>query len=74
MLIYNAKVVTWEKPNRILENSGVYIKDGVIQEVGSSDLLLKKYPDEEKINADDQLLMPGSICAHTHFYLSLIHI
>jgi len=68
MLIYNAKVVTWEKPNRILENSGVYIKDGVIQEVGSSDLLLKKYPDEEKINADDQLLMPGSICAHTHFY------
>jgi hypothetical protein len=30
----------------------------VIQRSVSSDLLLKKYPDEEKINADDQLLMP----------------
>ena len=68
MLITNAKVVTWEQPNRILNNAAVLIEGNLIKEVGTSDELLKKYPHEERIDADDQLLMPGSICAHTHFY------
>ncbi len=68
MLIYNAKVVTWGNPNEVLNNHAVYIKDNLIAEIGPSNVLLGKYPQEEKIDADDQLLMPGSICAHTHFY------
>lgn len=68
MLIYNAKVVTWGNPNQVLNNYAVYIKDNLIAEVGPSAELIKKYPNEEKIDADDQVLMPGGICAHTHFY------
>jgi putative selenium metabolism protein SsnA len=68
MLIYNAKVVTWEKPNQIHDNYAVYIQGNLIKEIGPSSELLKKYPAEDKIDADEQLLMPGSICAHTHFY------
>ncbi len=68
MLIYNAKVVTWEKPNQVLSNAAVYIEGNKIKEVGPSADLLKKYPQAEKIDADDQILMPGQICAHTHFY------
>mgnify|MGYP000849561524 CR=1 FL=1 len=68
MLIYNAKVVTWEKPNRVLDDTAVYIRGNLIKEVGPSAQLLQKYAAEEKIDADGQLLMPGSICAHTHFY------
>lgn len=68
MLIYNAKIVTWEKPNKVLDNFAVYIKENLIKEIGPGSELLKKYSGEEKIDADDQLLMPGNICAHTHFY------
>ena len=30
--------------------------------------LLDKYPNEEKLDARGQYVMPGNICAHTHFY------
>ncbi len=34
----------------------------------SSADLIARYPDAEKLDAKGQLVMPGSICAHTHFY------
>ena len=66
MIIQNGKVITWEEENKILENAELYIKDGVIEEIGAG--LTSKYPDEEVINAGGQYVMPGNICAHTHFY------
>ncbi len=69
MLIYNAKVVTWDNPNQILDDSAVYIQGNLIKEIGPSKDLYKKYSGDEKvIDAEGQLLMPGQICAHTHFY------
>lgn len=68
MLITNVKVVTWEEENRILEGQAVYIKDGLIAEIGKQADLLKKYAEEEELDGNWQYLMPGSICAHTHFY------
>lgn len=68
MLIYNSKIITWDTPNQILEDGGILIQDGVIQEIGQSSNLLKKYPEEEPIDAHSQYVMPGNICAHTHFY------
>ena len=68
MLIINAKLVTWEKENRILDGQAVYVKDGLIAEIGLQAELLKKYPTEEQLDGSDQILMPGNICAHTHFY------
>ncbi len=68
MLIHNAKLITWGRPNEILEDNGFYISDGLIADLGSSSDLLTKYPDEEKLDAEGQYVMPGNICAHTHFY------
>ncbi len=68
MLITNAKVITWENPNRILEDYGILIRDGIIKEIGPSSELLEKNKTEEQINAHSQYVMPGNICAHTHFY------
>ena len=68
MLIHNATVITWGKENAVLPNHAVYIEEGLIVEVGPDAKLLKKYPQTEKIDAGGQLLMPGNICAHTHFY------
>ncbi|MEI7845768.1 MAG: putative aminohydrolase SsnA [Chloroflexota bacterium] len=68
MLIINATLVTWEKPNQILPNRGVYISDGIISDIGSSIDVFKRHPDETPIDAKGQLVFPGNICAHTHFY------
>jgi putative selenium metabolism protein SsnA len=68
MLITNAKIITWEKDNRILENYGIFIQDGKIVEIGPTLVLEKKYDQVERIDAHSQYVMPGIICAHTHFY------
>ena len=68
MLITNANVITWEEPNRILENYALYIAGGRIADVGPQLELTDRYPDEQRLDAHSQYVMPGNICAHTHFY------
>jgi putative selenium metabolism protein SsnA len=68
MIITNGKLITWEKENRILVGQAIFIKSGLISEIGNQRELLKKYPEVEVLDADGQYVMPGNICAHTHFY------
>ena len=68
MLITNAKLITWEEPNQILEDQAVLIQDDLIVEIGPEASLVNDYPGEERIDARGQYVMPGNICAHTHFY------
>ncbi|MEJ2413143.1 MAG: putative aminohydrolase SsnA [Anaerolineales bacterium] len=66
MIIKNGKIITWGKENEIIAGKELLIQDGVIREIDAD--LVKKYPDEEIVDAGGQYLMPGNICAHTHFY------
>jgi putative selenium metabolism protein SsnA len=68
MLITNATLITWESPNRIIENQAIYISGDHIHEIGPSSRIEKLYPKSRKVDAKGQLVMPGNICAHTHFY------
>lgn len=68
MLIINGKLITWEEPNRVLEDHAVRIHAGKIAAVGPQADLLVQHPDEERLDAHGQYVMPGNICAHTHFY------
>jgi len=68
MLIINATLITWESENRILEDHAVLIESDRIKEIGKTNDLLKKYPNEVQLDAHGQYVMPGNICAHTHFY------
>lgn len=68
MLITNATLVTWEKPNRILPGWGIYIKDGKIADLGPDSELKTRHPHAPLLDARGQLLLPGNLCAHTHFY------
>ncbi|MCC6148503.1 MAG: putative aminohydrolase SsnA [Anaerolineaceae bacterium] len=68
MLITNAKIVTWEQPNRILNGQAVFITDGKITEIGDQKQMRDEHPDAEILDAGGQYLMPGLICSHTHFY------
>ena len=69
MLIINGKLITWGKSNQITpEGMGLLIKDGVIKKVAPQAELLRDFPEEKTLDAEGQYVMPGNICAHTHFY------
>ncbi len=68
LMIVNGRIVTWEQENRILENHALLITDGKISKISEQAELINQYPDVEKLDAKGQLVMPGNICAHTHFY------
>lgn len=68
MIIHNCRIVTWTNPNHILSNHALRIANGRIVEIMDEKTLLEKYPHEVKMDGHGQILMPGLICAHTHFY------
>jgi putative selenium metabolism protein SsnA len=68
MLVINGKIITWGHPNEILENQALRIEEGVIKEIGLQADLVEQHPNDEKIDAKGQFVMPGNICGHTHFY------
>jgi putative selenium metabolism protein SsnA len=68
MLITNGRVVTLGDRDQIIENGAVRVKGSLITDVGDTGRLTRLYPDEETVDAAGRLIMPGNICAHTHFY------
>lgn len=68
MLLTHATLITWEDPNRIHDNHAVLIENGRIAAIGPSSELEIAYSEEERLDAHGQYVMPGNICAHTHFY------
>ena len=69
MLITNATLITWEPAaNRVVADYAILIKDDRINEIGPTNELRSRYPHDETMDARGQYVMPGNICAHTHFY------
>ncbi len=68
MLITNANLITWGEENQILEDQALLVEDGKIAQIGSKGMLETQYPAIERLDARGQYVMPGNICAHTHFY------
>ena len=61
MLITNATLVTWESPNRVLENHALLIEGNRIRDIGPSVKLEKSYPKPKRLDARGQIVMPGGI-------------
>jgi putative selenium metabolism protein SsnA len=68
MLITNGTLLTLGQNPRVIPGGAVYFEGDTIGEVGSTALLSAKYRDAETLDAQDKIVMPGLICAHTHFY------
>jgi putative selenium metabolism protein SsnA len=66
LLITNATLVNWTP--RQVEGRAVFVQDGRIMDIGTTADLIARYPNAERFDARGRLLMPGNICAHTHFY------
>ncbi|GAB4526475.1 MAG: putative aminohydrolase SsnA [Anaerolineae bacterium] len=68
MLITNATLVNWGDSPTILSDYALYIKNGMIDAIGPTEVLIPNYRDERQLDAKGQYVFPGNICAHTHFY------
>jgi len=73
MLIKNARIVTLDGANRVLDDGAVRIAaDGSIAGVGTLAEVASSEPaDRETLDAGGRLLMPALINAHTHLYSTL---
>ncbi len=73
MLVKNASVlVTMDGARREIKDGGMYIEDGVIKEVDSSDKLPKTA--EVVLDMKDQLVLPGLVNTHQHLYQHLTRV
>ena len=52
--------------NGIREHWAVRIENNMITDSGDTKDLIKKYPEDELIGSEHDILMPGLIDAHTH--------
>lgn len=68
LLITNGRIVTWLPGEEIMEDGAILVQDGRITAVGDKKTLRQTHPDIPELDAKGQLVMPGNICAHTHFY------
>jgi putative selenium metabolism protein SsnA len=68
MLITNGTLVTFGEENEIIPYGALLIEGDQIAALGRTTELVDRYPDEEILDAQGKLVMPGTICAHTHFY------
>jgi putative selenium metabolism protein SsnA len=68
MLITNARLATLGDRPLLIENAALLVEDRLIAALGPSAQLAASHSDEERWDAKGQLVLPASICAHTHFY------
>jgi putative selenium metabolism protein SsnA len=68
MLITHGTVVTMGAPNEIIPDGALYLEGDRIADTGPSAELETRYPEAARLDAKGCLVMPGLVCAHTHFY------
>ena len=68
MLITHGTLVTMGPEGKVVPDGALYIQGDRIAELGPSSELLARYPAADRLDANGCLVMPGLICAHTHFY------
>ncbi|MFP4343867.1 MAG: putative aminohydrolase SsnA [Anaerolineales bacterium] len=68
MLITHARIATLGDDAQLIEEGALLIRDGKIAKVGTTVALTTAYPDEERLDARGQLVLPATLCGHTHFY------
>ena len=68
ILIGNGTVVTLGKDNQLIEQGAVLVQNDRIAAIGSDTSLRQQHPDAQYVDANSGLILPGFLCAHTHFY------
>lgn len=68
MLIVNGLVLTFGSRPRVIPNGALRIEEQKITAVSTTDEMRRLHPGEAELDAGGRIVMPGLVCAHTHFY------
>lgn len=72
MLYVNATIITVNEKKQIIEKGAICVKNSVIADIGKTRDLVTRYPDEEQMNLEGHIVMPGLISLHVHLAQSLL--
>jgi cytosine/adenosine deaminase-related metal-dependent hydrolase len=68
LLITHGQVFTLGQKNELISDGAIYIEGDTIAEIGSTRDLAARHARAEQLDAMGKIVLPGSICGHTHFY------
>ncbi len=68
MIIGNGPVLTGDPDRPFLADGAVLVRDDTVAAVGALEELRRAHPDDELVDVEGRLVMPGLINAHTHAY------
>ncbi|MBI5877860.1 MAG: putative aminohydrolase SsnA [Chloroflexi bacterium] len=68
MLITHGAIATLGKTPRLIDDGALHFANGRIDAVGTTAELSRQFPGDETLDVHGQLVMPGNVCSHTHFY------
>jgi len=68
LLITHGNTFTLGQRNEQILDGAIYIEGDTIAEVGPTATLAAKYPTVKRLDAGGKIVLPASICGHTHFY------
>ena len=66
MILTHATVLTMNPDREIIDDGAVVVSGDRIEAVGKTADLLELYPDHDRIDCDEHILMPGLIDTHVH--------
>ena len=68
LLITHGNTFTLGQRNEQIPDGAIYVEGDTIVEVGTTAALAAKYPTTQRLDAGGKIVLPASICGHTHFY------
>jgi putative selenium metabolism protein SsnA len=68
LLITHGQVFTLGQRNELIPDGAIYVEGDTIADIGPTTALAAKYPAAERLDAGGKLVLPASVCGHTHFY------
>jgi cytosine/adenosine deaminase-related metal-dependent hydrolase len=72
LLIKHAHIVTMDNHQREIPDGGLFVRDGMIEQVGASDGLPASA--DEVLDLHDHVVLPGLVNTHHHFYQTLTRV
>ncbi|KAI9825603.1 MAG: hypothetical protein M1819_000499 [Sarea resinae] len=72
MLYTHATIITVDKSRRIIDDGAIQVEYNRITDIGKTETLKGKYPDEEECDLTGRIIVPGLVSTHIHTAQTLI--
>ena len=72
MLYTHATIITVNTNRDVFTNGAILVRGNLIANVGKSEELIEKYPEEETYNLEGHIVIPGLISTHMHTAQTLL--